>query len=235
MTSRIVYFGLISVEMATDLAHFMAGLKRTITSEKMLQGKTLDEGKRVMTFEVYEKMCEILYKGKDDEFLFAHSFLTMEWNLMTCSDKCVNMNINNVQFQDDALIFYFGKSKRNQYGLNAEKPWHVYSYPFVPHLCPILALAKYALSHPDILQDGCPLFPGTSQYERFLKIFYNVIDENEEEFKKLGVKKVDLGAHSPRKGAITLVSSGCIVSPPMPSICIRACWSMGPVSISTRT
>ena len=111
-----------SVEMDTDLAHFMAGLKRTITSEKMLQDKTLDEGKRVMTFEVYEKLCEILYKGQDDEFLFAHSFLTMEWNLMAHSDNCVSMNINNVQFQDDALIFYFGKSKRNQYGLNAEKP-----------------------------------------------------------------------------------------------------------------
>ena len=90
-------------------------------------------------------------------------------------------------------------------------------------------MAKYALSYPDILQDGCSFFPGTSQYECFLKIFYKVIDENEEEFKKLGVKRGDLGAHSPRKGAITLVSSGCTVSPPMSSICIRARWSMGPV------
>ena len=218
-----------SAEMTKDLAHFMAGLKRTITSEKVQRGETLDEGKRIMTFEVYNKMCEIMYKGEDDEFLFAHTFLTLEWNLMARSENCVNMNINNVQFQDDALIFYFGKSKRNPYGLNSHKPWHVYSNPFAPHICPVLALAKYALSHPDILQDDCPLFPGKSQYDRFLKIFYKVINENEEEFGKLGVKKGDLGAHSPRKGTITLVASGCTVSPPMSSICIRACWSMGPV------
>ena len=38
-----------------------------------------------------------------------------------------------------------------------------------------------------------------------------------------------LGTHSARKGCITLVSAGCTVSPPMSSICLRACWSMGPV------
>ena len=50
-----------------------------------------------------------------------------------------------------------------------------------------------------------------------------------EEFEKLGVKPGDLGSHSTRKGSITLVSSGCTVSPPMSSICLRACWSMGNV------
>ena len=90
--------------------------------------------------------------------------------------------------------------------MNSHKPWHVYSNLFAPHICPVLALAKYALSHPDILQDDCPLFPEKSQYDRFLKIFYKVINENEEEFGKLGVIKGDLGAHSPRKGAITLVA-----------------------------
>ena len=182
-----------------------------------------------MTFNVYSKICRILYESEDDEYLFAHAFLTMEWNLMARSDNCVSMNINNVHFQDDALIFYFGKSKRNPYGDNSEKPWHVYSNPFTPHLCPVLALAKYTLSHPDLLQDGCLLFPGTSQYERFLKVFHKVIRENRTEFEEMGVKLGDLGAHSPRKGAITLVSSGCTVSPPMASICLRACWSMSPV------
>ena len=187
-----------------------------------------------MTFDVYSKMCRILYESEDDEYLFAHAFLTMEWNLMARSDNCVSMNINNIHFQDDALILYFGKSKRNPYGDNSEKPWHVYSNPFTPHLCPVLALAKYTLSHPDLLQDGCLLFPGTSQYERFLyerllKVFHKVIRENRTEFEEMGVKLGDLGAHSPRKGAITLVSSGCTVSPPMASICLRACWSMGPV------
>ena len=43
------------------------------------------------------------------------------------------------------------------------------------------------------------------------------------------MKHGDLGSHSTRKGSITLVFSGCNVSPPISSICLRACWCMGNV------
>ena len=212
-----------------ELKHFMAGMKRTVASDRRAHGRRLEEGKKPMTFEVYSKICEILWSGDDDEYLFAHAFLTMEWNLMARSDNCLNMNINHVQWKDDCLIFFFAKSKGNQGGENSEHPWHVYSNPRRPHLCPIVALAKYILANPDILKDGCPLFPGMSQYERFRGVFNKVINTHEEVFQQLGVSVGDLGSHSTRKGAITLVSSGCTVSPPMASICLRAGWSMGPV------
>ena len=38
-----------------------------------------------------------------------------------------------------------------------------------------------------------------------------------------------LGAHSIRKGDITIVAIGYTVSPPIASICLRAGWSMGPI------
>lgn len=38
-----------------------------------------------------------------------------------------------------------------------------------------------------------------------------------------------IGAHSPCKGCITLSSAECTVSPPIFSIYMRACWSMGTV------
>ena len=53
--------------------------------------------------------------------------------------------------------------------------------------------------------------------------------KNRDEFKQVGVDSGMLGSHSTRKGAITLASSGCTISPSMASICIRAGWSMGPV------
>ena len=64
---------------------------------------------------------------------------------------------------------------------------------------------------------------------RFIKIFHRVIKENIDEFRLLGVDEHTLGSHSCRKGAITIVSTGCTVSPPMASICLRAGWSMGNV------
>ena len=54
-----------------------------------------------------------------------------------------------------------------------------------------------------------------------------MIRENIDEFKLLGVDENTLGSHLCRKGAITLVSTGCTASPPMASICLRAGWSMG--------
>ena len=56
-----------------------------------------------------------------------------------------------------------------------------------------------------------------------------MISDNKDLFENLGVKEGELGSHSCRKGAITLVSAGCTVSPPMAAICLRAGWSMGPV------
>jgi len=53
--------------------------------------------------------------------------------------------------------------------------------------------------------------------------------KNRDEFKQVGVDSGMLGSHSTRKGAITLASSGCTISPSMASICIRAGWSMGPM------
>ena len=62
-----------------------------------------------MSFSVHENMCKNLYEGDDDEYLFAHTFLTMEWNLMARADNCVNMHVNHVQLQDDCLLLFFGK------------------------------------------------------------------------------------------------------------------------------
>ena len=145
----------------------MSGIQRTIVNDKITRGESLNEGKRPMSFSVYENMCKNLYKGDDDEYLFAHEFLIMEWNLMAGADNCINMHVNHVQWQDDCLLFFFGIYKK-QTGDASDRPWHVYSNPNSPHLCPFLALAKYLLNHPYLLQEGSPLFPGDPQYERFV-------------------------------------------------------------------
>ena len=81
--------------------------------------------------------------------------------------------------------------------------------------------------HPSILTGVSNLFEGMSQYERFNRIFNDVVKENREEIIALGISLEDFGMHSIRKGAATYVATGCTVSPPMASICIRACWTLG--------
>ena len=217
------------IDMQKDLSQLMSGMKRKVAKDKIASGKPLDEGKRPMSFEAYHLMCEKLNESDHSEAIFAHCFLTLEWNLMARSDNCISMHVSHVEWRQDCLVFFFGKTKGDQAGEKAAEPWHVYSNPDDPVICPVLALAKYMFAYPDLVKENGQIFPGTEQYNRFIKIFHRVIEQNEDEFLSIGVKAHMLGSHSCRKGAITLVSTGCTVSPPMASICLRACWTMGPV------
>jgi hypothetical protein len=85
-----------NTELQRKISMFLSGMKRTVASEKVARSESLNEGKRPMSFAVYSTMCNLMYHGGDDEYLFAHCFLTLEWNLMARSDNCVNMGINHI-------------------------------------------------------------------------------------------------------------------------------------------
>ena len=148
---------------------------------------------------MYKRLCEEICKVKCEDYLFSHALLKMEWNSIARSDNCINMHVQHIQWRSNCLIFYFGTSKGNQTRERANDPWRIYSNPKNPTICPVLALAKYLFSHPDILTTNSKLFPGNYQYEIFLKIFHKIINDNLEEFQSLGVDKVTLGDHSVRK------------------------------------
>lgn len=90
-----------------------------------------------------------------------------------------------------------------------------------------LTLSKDLLSFPYIiLGETGPLFPGTSQYARFSDYLNKLLIREGYNLSSLGVDSKSLGTHSIRKGAISLVSAGYTVSPPMAAICLRATWSI---------
>ena len=62
--------------------------------------------------------------------------------------------------------------------------------------------------------NGSRLFPGNSQYNRFMRIFNAAIADDEEKFYNLGVQLGYLGSHSSWIFSTTMVASGYIVSPP---------------------
>jgi len=126
-----------------NMNQFLSGMKRTVAKAKAESGESLDEGKKYMSFEVYSKLCDLLFIGKGDDYLFAHAFLTLEWNLLSCSDNCFALYLNHVQWANDSMVVYFGKAKGDQFGEKSCEPWHVYSNPNMPSLCPVLAMAKY--------------------------------------------------------------------------------------------
>ena len=146
---------------------------------------------------------------------------------MKRAENCVNCKVNHIYFRHDSLVFSFAKSKGHQKGEKHVGPWHVYSNPFKPWICPVLALARYIFSFPDVLKGDRPLFDGGSQYNRYTKIFDAILNELRDDLYVLGYESGDLGTHSSRKGVATYIASACTVSPPIAPLCIRAGWVLG--------
>ena len=215
--------------LRNKLKHFTGGLKRSIAAEKRETGQNTDEGKEKMDFKVYSKIAELMFKQGGTDFIFAHCFLVIEWNLMARSDNVIYTHINHMKRIDDALVFYFKKSKGDQEGVNENEPWHVYANPSQPFICPILAMTRYVACNPQVLAGDCKIFESKNPYQRYIKAFRRILETNEAIFVAMGVDIDELGSHSVRKGSASRCSTGCTVSPPMASICLRAGWSMGPV------
>ena len=74
-------------------------MKIVVAANKRQSAANIDEGKKEIIFEVCKRLCEELYTGKGGDHLFAHSFLKMEWNLMTRRDNCVNMHVQHIQWR----------------------------------------------------------------------------------------------------------------------------------------
>ena len=54
----------------------MSEIQCTIVNGNITRGESINEGKRPMSFSVYENMCKILYEGDDDDYLFAQKFMS---------------------------------------------------------------------------------------------------------------------------------------------------------------
>ena len=42
----------------------------------------MDKGKKLIRYDVYKKLCELLFEGEDDDYAFDHMFLKLDWNLL---------------------------------------------------------------------------------------------------------------------------------------------------------
>ena len=71
------------------------------------------------------------------------------------------------------------------------------------HALRLLSVFFFAIIH----EKGVPLFEGTFQYERYFKIFHDIMEENEDDFLALGVKKGYIGTYYCQKLVVTMGAS----------------------------
>lgn len=112
---------------------------------------------------------------------------------------------------------------------SSKDPRHVYANPLQPEICPILSLAMYFATYPEVR--GNVLFPGRVQDDRFSKQLAKVLAAPELNALLVNshIQASDIGTHSCRKGASTYVSSGSTAGPSIVAVCLRCGWKLGDV------
>jgi hypothetical protein len=79
-----------------NLKQFTKGIQQHVANKKVQEGDVAIVGKKKMGFNMYKKICKQFMKLEGKEFIFAHAFLTLEWNLMARSKNVMQAHILHV-------------------------------------------------------------------------------------------------------------------------------------------
>ena len=204
---------------------FFKGLKRTLNRELHNGVIQAHQGKRPLRFNLLCFLCRFMMNENLRYFSFLRTFILITWNLMCRANSTTTLRYSHLEWQEDSLAVYITAQKNDQDGSRGQLAKTIYANPFMPHICPILALALHFCSSP-ASSDG-KVFPGDDQYARFRKAMDKIIKEEEVKdfFVHHGLNTADFGSHSLRKGSVTFVG-GQPGGPSHSAICNRAGWKL---------
>ena len=205
------------------------GFRRVNATQVATFGKRIKIGKDPLPFDFYTFLNRVMLKIGTKDMTFARTFLVLSWNLMSRSANTVKIRFPHMEWRGDAMQIFFAPQKTDQFGERPRDGRHIYCNPFIPEICPVLALGLYWTTLEFSSEES--LFPGESQYDRYRKILKRLLqfDEVREELLRRGINSEAFGSHSARKGAATFASSGNTSCPPNAAIQLRAGWKMGGV------
>jgi hypothetical protein len=189
------------------LDEFINGYKKIIADKKARGVMSTKEGKSPISFLGYCEICRVMMSLQPEkrkytwaESLFAWSFMTLSWNLVSRANSVGNVMLQHVDWKEDSMIITFPKHKGDQTGEGLSNDKHVYANPLMPEICPILALAVLVFSiHRGTEIRQQQLFLGKDSESRFSRVFRTVLSLIPPSI-DLGATKRDIGTHSNRKG-----------------------------------
>ena len=245
----------LSDECDSELEKLLEGYKRKIAQLKAAGKMGLREGKNRLLFQGFSVLSKtamsyvpsVIVKNTDCpkisggpkkhpvrtgtwfQSIFSWCFFVLGWVMMCRSASTAVVLLSLMSWAGDCIVIETVVSKSDQ---TAEKefPRHIYANPFMPWVCPFLALGVYIFCIPLHPSESDFLFPGGSQEDRFSKNLDILLESLPCDFvDSLGGKPEDIGTHSTRKGAASYVLSQ-IGGPNVIQVFLRCCWSLGNVA-----
>jgi hypothetical protein len=230
----------LSEDLDVQLNVTLDGYEKTINDLKKRSLMKAHEGKDAISCSGYWTICKKLMmkvparqvdaRNRGNSWLttvFAWSFWTLMWNLISRSDSIDTLMIQHVEWRDDSLKVEEQGHKGDQSGEDKFQK-SVFANPLHPYCCPILSLGVLMFCSgfrpPDSRQN---VYSGTNSKDRFSKILKEALNDlDESEVASLGCNVRDIGLHSTRKGAATFCL-GQVSGPNPVSVYLRMGQSLG--------
>lgn len=152
-----------SSELSEELSNYYTGLKRKCADEVGKNGEKITSGKDPLDYSLYKLFGIELLLSNKKENIFAHTFMTITWNLMCRSNNTCALQFSHLSWKEDALAIVFPKMKNDQLGERPKDAKHIYANPLVPQICPITSLGIFLLC---FSSENSFVFPGSQQNER---------------------------------------------------------------------
>eukprot|EP00035_Acanthoeca_spectabilis_P018227 m.384906 g.384906 ORF g.384906 m.384906 type:complete len:595 (+) comp16736_c0_seq9:249-2033(+) len=193
-----------------------------------LNGKRKQKvGKDALPFRAYVVIAKHLLRRGDKKSVFAHTFLTLSWNLMCRLNNTASLRAHHFRWDDDCFAVLFSQTKMDKKGEAADGAKHCFSNPLDLDIDLLLSLAIYFSVYHDVGVAGAhvgeeghtdeeatyasvPIFPGgkSSQQKRFTDILAEVMEDPQV---KCALEAMGVGD---RADCVHNVEGQCKVPPP---------------------
>ena len=218
-----------------QVGEMIKGAKRIANLARQGGEGNIEEGKRELSFPLYQDFNKWCAEEGTAEGVFARCFSVHSWNLACRGDSTSQIRLKHLLWKADSATISFSHSKEEQEGddKRKRKPRHCYSNPFDWKSDYQSAVFDYLCCFPAVVSSQySQLFPGTQDAagKRFYYTMHMILKKHRIELEmKYGYDISDIGLHSWRKGAHTYMNSGSTAGPSAAATCIRGGHTMGSV------
>ena len=123
-----------SQHFKTEMNIYFRGLKRDVAKRTANGEISIQEGKDPFSFQLYSSICKgFLQNSHKSENSFAHRFTILSWNLLCRASNTVSICLEHINWNADAMIIAFARSKNDQLG-DSKFDRHIYQSNLSRHL-----------------------------------------------------------------------------------------------------
>jgi hypothetical protein len=163
---------------------YVEGLKRyRAETDKAGETTPVNDAKLPITPEAFDILCS--HAIREVSVSGVHLIGTLCWNLLARSAHVVDLCFDYLTWREDCLAVRLLQTKGDQGGERGSIYLHVYSNPYKPECCAILALALHVFSYPNLNKS---LFEHTDikqAYGRWLRSLFQAFGTEAENGKAL--------------------------------------------------